>query len=269
MHAEHPLIPSLFVSHGAPLFATDAGETGPALTAWMQKLTAISPLRGVVVLSPHWMARDVSVMTNAKPETWHDFGGFPPALYQLKYPAPGSAALGDEVIGLLNAAGMPAKADAARPLDHGAWVPLMHLLPEATVPVVQVALPVRWGPKEVYQMGAALAPLRASGVLILGSGSMTHNLSEFFGGEREPAPYVIEFSRWVEKAVTEGRWDDLLNYRATAPHAARAHPTEDHFLPLFFALGAGGKDAKPDYISREVMYSMLAMDAFAMAASNG
>lgn len=267
MGTTSPLLPSLFVSHGAPLFAVDAGKTGPALTAWAQKLRANTPLRGVLVLSPHWMTRDLAVMTNPAPETWHDFGGFPAALYQLKYPATGSATLGEEVIALLKAAGMPATADAARPFDHGAWVPLMHLLPDAKVPVVQIALPVRWGPKEVYQLGAALASLRSSGILILGSGSMTHNLSEFFGGERAPAPYVVEFSRWVEAAITEGRWDDLLNYRTMAPHAARAHPTEDHFLPLFFALGASGTDAKPDYISREVMYSMLAMDAFAMESA--
>jgi 4,5-DOPA dioxygenase extradiol len=93
---------------------------------------------------------------------------------------------------------------------------------------------------------------------------MTHNLAEFFGGETAPAPYVLEFSRWVEAAITEGRWDDLINYRALAPHAARAHPTEDHFLPLFFALGAAGKGAQPSYISREVMYSMLSMDAFSL-----
>lgn len=267
MTTSSPLIPSLFVSHGAPLFAVEAGETGPALKAWAHKLTANAPLRGVVVLSPHWMARELAVMTTPSPETWHDFGGFPPALYQLQYPAPGDAALSHEVIGLLEAASLPARADAARPLDHGAWVPLMHLLPEANVPVVQVALPLRWGPKEVYQLGAALASLRASGVLILGSGSMTHNLAEFFGGERAPAPYVIEFSRWIEAAIIEGRLDDLFNYRVLAPHAARAHPTEDHFLPLFFALGAAGADAKPDYISREVMYSMLAMDAFAMKST--
>ena len=261
-------VPSLFVSHGAPLFAVDPGTTGPALTAWAQQLTTTTPLRGVVVLSPHWMARELAVMTNTRPETWHDFGGFPPALYQLQYPAPGSAALSQEVMDLLSAAGMPAREDAARPLDHGAWVPLMHLLPEANVPVVQVALPVRWGPKEVYQLGAALASLRHSGVLLLGSGSMTHNLAEFFGGERAPAPYVIEFSRWIEQAITEGRLDDLFQYRALAPHAARAHPTEDHFLPLFFALGAAGPAASPHYLSREVMYSMLAMDAFAMAVAH-
>ena len=259
------VVPALYVSHGAPLFAVDAGETGPALTRWGQGLRAQFPgLRGVVIMSPHWMARTAQVMTGAQPATWHDFGGFPPALYQLQYPAPGAPALAQEVLALLQAAGVAAQGDAGRPFDHGAWVPLMHLFPEADLPVVQVALPVRAGPAEVYAMGAALRDLRSQGVLVMGSGSMTHNLAEFFGGEREPAPYVLEFSRWIESALERGDLKALLNYRSQAPHAERAHPTDDHFLPLFFALGAAGDDLHANYLSREVMYSMLAMDAFAL-----
>lgn len=258
-------VPALFVSHGAPLFAVDAGETGPALTRWGQGLRAQFPaLRGVVIMSPHWMARTPQVMTGPQPATWHDFGGFPPALYQLQYPAPGAPALAQEVLALLQAAGVAAQGDAGRPFDHGAWVPLMHLFPEADLPVVQVALPVGAGPAEVYALGAALRGLRSQGVLVMGSGSMTHNLAEFFGGAREPAPYVIAFSRWIESALERGDMQALLNYRSLAPHAERAHPTEDHFLPLFFALGAAGDDLHANYLSREVMYSMLAMDAFAL-----
>ena len=265
-HAASPtVVPALYVSHGAPLFAVDAGETGPALTRWGQGLRAQFPaLRGVVIMSPHWMARTPQVMTSAQPATWHDFGGFPPALYQLQYPAPGAPALAQEVLALLQAAGVAAQGDAGRPFDHGAWVPLMHLFPEADLPVVQVALPVGAGPAEVYALGAALRGLRSQGVLVMGSGSMTHNLAEFFGGAREPAPYVIAFSRWIESALERGDMQALLNYRSLAPHAERAHPTEDHFLPLFFALGAAGDDLHANYLSREVMYSILAMDAFAL-----
>lgn len=257
-------LPALFVSHGAPLFALEPGQSGPALTRWGAQLVAGPPLRGIVVMSPHWMARGPAVMASAAPQTWHDFGGFPQPLYELQYPAPGSPALAQEVLDLLAAAGMPAQADANRPLDHGAWVPLRHLFPQADVPVVQVALPVRWGPAEVLAMGWALSGLRERGVLVIGSGSMTHNLAEFFGGAREPAPYVVAFSRWIEAALARGDVAALLDYRAQAPHAARAHPSEDHFLPLFFALGAAGEGARPDYLSREVMYGMLAMDAFAL-----
>lgn len=264
------VLPALFISHGAPLFAVEAGETGPALGRLGASLAqaAGAALRGVVILSPHWMARTPAVMTHPAPPTWHDFGGFPAELYQLRYPAPGSPELGQEVIGLLRAAGIEAQADAERPLDHGAWVPLMHLLPEANVSVVQVALPQRWGPAEVFALGQALSSLRGKGVLLIGSGSMTHNLGEFFGGAREPAPYVVAFSRWVESAVVRGDVQALLNYRQEAPHASRAHPSEDHFLPLFFALGAGGwgreRGVQAEYVSREVMYSMLAMDSFVL-----
>lgn len=262
-------LPTLFVSHGAPTFALDPGTSGPALTTWAAALRAqqgtAGALRGVVVLSPHWMTRSLAVMRNPQPQTWHDFGGFPKALYHLQYPAAGSVPLADEVLALLADAGLPASPDANRPLDHGTWVPLMHLFPQADIPVVQVSLPAQWGPREVLALGQALAPLRARGVLLLGSGSMTHNLAEFFGGQREAAPYVVAFSRWVEQALSRGDLPGLLDYRALAPHAARAHPTEDHFLPLFFALGAAGGDAaRPDYVTREVMFGMLAMDAMAL-----
>ena len=261
-------MPTLFVSHGAPLFALEPGETGPALAQWA-RAHADAP-RAVVIMSPHWMARTPMVMTNAAPTTWHDFGGFPRPLYSLQYPAAGNPVLAQRVLDLLEAAGIAAQADAQRPFDHGTWVPLMHLYPQANIPVVQVALPLGYGPREVYAMGQALQALRGEGVLVMGSGAMTHNLGEFgaYGGG-VPAPYAVEFSRWVESAVARGDRTALLNYRELAPHAHRAHPTEDHFLPLFFALGAadwGQEEAAPalDYLSREILYGMLAMDAFAL-----
>lgn len=264
------MTPVLFVSHGSPGFATEPGATGAALRAWAEAHANAAALSGIVVMSPHWMARAPAVMTNPSPATWHDFGGFPAELYQLQYPAPGAPELGRQVLALLQAAGIGAQADAQRPLDHGAWVPLMHLYPQAEVPVVQVALPVSYGPAEVFALGQALTGLRAQGVLVIGSGSLTHNLGEFFGGATEPAPYVQAFSRWVASAVTRGDRVALLNYRDLAPQAHRAHPSEDHFLPIFFALGAAGwgfeAPVQVDYISREVMHGMLAMDAFALTA---
>jgi 4,5-DOPA dioxygenase extradiol len=268
-------LPVLSLSHGSPMFALEVGQTGPILQNLGQQLqdgVQSPPLRGVVIMSPHWMTRGPAVMTNPMPPTWHDFGGFPPALYQLQYPAPGAPALAQDVLQALLAAGLPAQADPKRPFDHGAWVPLMHLFPRADVPVVQVALPAEAGPREVYALGHALRNLREQGVFIVGSGSMTHNLGEFFGGRPELAdpadPYVIAFSRWVEDAVQTNDRERLFNYRTLAPNAVRAHPTEEHFLPIFFALGAAGwgeaDAAAVDYLSREVMYSYLAMDAFVL-----
>ena len=265
-----PRLPALFVSHGSPMFALEPGETGPALGAFGAALR--TRVRGVVIMSPHWMSREPAVMTHPRPATWHDFGGFPQALYQLQYPAPGDPGLAQRVMDLLAQAQITAQADPQRPLDHGAWVPLMHLFPQADVPVVQVALPARWAARDVFAMGQALAPLRDEGVLVIGSGSMTHNLAEFFGGERDAAPYVVEFSRWIESAIATHSLQPLLAWDREAPHARRAHPTDEHFLPLFFALGAGGltddpQGARADYLSREVMHGMLAMDSFSIGAS--
>ena len=258
-------VPALFVSHGSPMFALDVGTTGPALTQWGTTLRAQYPgLRGVVIMSPHWMARSVQVMTGPQPATWHDFGGFPSALYALQYPAAGAPALAQEVQGLLQAAGVAAQGDAARPFDHGAWVPLMHLFPQTDLPVVQVALPLGAGPAEVFALGAALRSLRREGGRVSGSGSMTHKLSEIIGGAREPDPYVLAFSRWIEDTLARGDVAALLNYRSLAPEAIRAHPTEDHFLPIFFALGAAGDGLRARYLSREVMYGILSMDAFVL-----
>ncbi len=264
-------LPTLFVSHGSPMLAVESSATADALLQWATALQAqATGLRAIVVMSPHWMTRGVRVQTHPAPPTWHDFGGFPPALYQLQYPAPGDPGLADDVMQALAQAGVPSQADAQQPRDHGAWVPLMCMIPQADLPAIQVSLPVNVGPTEVYAMGRALQGLRDKGVLVIGSGSMTHNLAEFFGGAAGPAPYVTEFCRWVEAAVQRQDVTALLDYRVQAPHAQRAHPTDEHFLPLFFALGAAGWGAggsgTVDYLSREVQHGMLAMDALAIHA---
>ena len=153
-----PLQPVLFVSHGSPMFALEHGTTAPALQAWAAGL-ATQP-RGIVIMSPHWMARTPMVMTTVLPATWHDFGGFDPALQQIQYPAPGDPALAQQVLALLHAAGIPAQGDAQRPLDHGAWVPLMHLFPKANVPVVQLALPTDYTPQSLVAMADGRANSR-------------------------------------------------------------------------------------------------------------
>ena len=255
------------------MFALDSGQTGPALGRWGEALRAQGGLRGVLVMSPHWMAPGVEVMTNPTPATWHDFGGFPEPLYRLQYPAPGAPELARQVLDRLREAGIAAQADPDRPYDHGAWVPLRHLLPQADVPLLQIALPAHAGPQELYALGQALADLREQGILIVASGSMTHNLREFFVGRPEldetAAPYVQDFARWVEDALLTQDRERLFDYRRQAPQAARAHPSDEHYLPLYFALGAAGwgqpGGPAPDYLSREIMYRYLAMDTIAFA----
>lgn len=261
-------LPVLFVSHGSPLFALTPGQTGPALQAWMQAQVPAEGLRGIVVMSPHWMTRGLAVMTQAQPPTWHDFGGFPPALYELQYPAPGDPALAHRMLDLLGAAGLTAGADPERPFDHGAWVPLRYLAPTAQVPVVQLSLPAQVRTADIYAIGQALAPLREEGILLVASGSMTHNLHELRREDGPTEPYVTAFCGWVEDTLRQGDLAAMLDYRQQAPHAERAHPTDEHFRTIYFALGAAGwgqaPGLQPQYISHEVVYASLSMDAFSL-----
>lgn len=261
-------LPVIFVSHGSPLFALNPGTTGPALHAWACDRAPASQLKGILLMSPHWMTQGLSVMAGDAPATWHDFGGFPPEMYELQYPAPGCPALALQVQHLLEPLGVKVTADAKRPFDHGAWVPLMHMYPQAQVPVVQLSLPASASLEQLHALGQALAPLREQGILILASGSMTHNLYELRRVPGPPEPYVLEFCRWIENTLHAQDAQALFDYRNRAPHAERAHPTDEHFVTLFFALGAAGwgvhPGVEPDYISHEVVYRTASMDAFSM-----
>jgi 4,5-DOPA dioxygenase extradiol len=253
-------MPSLFVSHGSPTFATDPGRAGPLLQRLGREL---SRPRAVLVLSPHWITRDPRVTTSPAPETVHDFGGFPEELYRIQYPAPGSPDLAARAIELLRAAGWAAAADANRGLDHGAWVPVRHLFPAADIPVIQVSMPATLDPAAAVRLGRALAPLSDEGVLIIGSGSITHNLYEFrqdLGADA--AAYAVQFTEWARRAVEAHDGQALVDYLARAPHAQRAHPTPDHYLPLPFAWGAAQPDAPVQVLDGGMTHGVLAMDAY-------
>jgi 4,5-DOPA dioxygenase extradiol len=253
-------LPVIFVSHGAPTFALEPGRTGPLLAAVGKRLP---PVRAILVVSAHWETHgEVRVSSAPRPETIHDFGGFPRALYELSYAAAGHPALAQRTADLLQHAGIPARLDPTRGLDHGAWVPLMHMRPDADLPVFQVSLPAELTAAGCVVLGRALAPLREEGVLIVGSGSLTHNLYEFRRHDDGREPYVLEFSRWVQQAVETGDLASLVDYRKLAPHAARAHPSEDHFLPLLVAIGATTPAEPVAFIDGGVTYGVLAMDAY-------
>jgi 4,5-DOPA dioxygenase extradiol len=251
---------SLFVSHGAPTFALEPGQLGPKLGEFGARHGHI---RAVLVVSAHWQTRAVEVMTTAAPATMHDFGGFPDALYQLQYPAPGAPEMAAQAGQLLGGAGFEVGFASRRGLDHGAWVPLRFLRPKADVPVFQVSMPFDLDAGGAGRMGAALEPLRKRGVMILGSGSLTHNLGEFSPGVVEPAAYVSEFVDWVRSTVQRNDLDSLLQYRELAPHARRAHPTEEHFLPLLVAMGARQGSDRVEVLEGGVEHGMLSMDSFA------
>jgi 4,5-DOPA dioxygenase extradiol len=256
------MLPTLFISHGSPML----GLTDVPARNFLAGLGATMPRpRAVLVASAHWETDRPEVNAVAVNETIHDFHGFPPALYGIRYPAPGSAALAERVAALLAEAGLPAGIDHARGLDHGAWVPLSLIYPAHDIPVLQLSVQTHLGPEHHLRLGRALAPLAAEGVLVIGSGSFTHDLRRFRGqsADAPEAADVTAFAAWFDTALTEGRTADLLAYRRLAPYAAQEHPTEEHLLPLFVALGAGGEGAKVERLHASTNYGILRMDAYA------
>lgn len=234
------MLPSLFISHGSPMLAVEPGPSGVVLA----RLAAELPRpRAIVVVSAHWESAELRVASAAQPRTWHDFHGFPAALYKLDYPAPGEPGLAAEIVRLLAEADLTAQLDPTRPLDHGAWVPLSLLYSQADIPVVQVSLPSHLGSALQSRVGRALSVLREQGVLLIGSGSITHNLGEL---DWQAGPDVIEpwaqaFRDWMVSTLSNDDGIALHDYRRLAPYATRNHPSDEHLLPLFFARGAGGR----------------------------
>ena len=255
------MLPSLFLSHGSPMVAL---TPDPAHDFLAGLGTTLGRPRAILVASAHWETPHPMVNAVERNRTIHDFGGFPRALYELRYDAPGDPALAEQVSDQLGAAGVPARIDPVRGLDHGAWVPLRLMYPQADVPVLQVSVQPQLGPAHHFELGRALAPLRGQGVLVIGSGSFTHDLSRFRGqgADAPEAPDVAAFAAWMDTALLEGRRCDLLTYRHRAPHAAAQHPTEEHLLPLFVAMGAGGPDARAERLHASISYGVLRMDAY-------
>jgi len=259
-------LPSLFISHGAPTFALEPGRAGPLLADVGR---ALPRPRAVLVVSPHWMTSDVAVATAVRPRTIHDFGGFPEALYRLEYPAPGHAELAAAAGALLADAGYRVTLDPNRGLDHGAWVPLRHMYPDADVPAFQVSMPAALDAGQAYALGAALAPLAGQGVLIVGSGSLTHNLNEVFSGDGRDEAYATAFVDWVRDAVVARDRGRLLSTLQRAPAARRAHPTAEHFLPLLIAAGAAADDAPVQVLHGGMTYGVLSMESYVFGALAG
>jgi 4,5-DOPA dioxygenase extradiol len=252
----------LFVPHGAPTFALNPGAAGAAMAQVAQSFE--SP-RAIVVLSPHWETALPTVGTGTQLETIHDFSGFDSRLYDIRYPATGCPEAAKLVVAALQAQGFEVRQDPARGLDHGAWVPLRHMFPDADVPVVPLSIQTQGGPGHAYRIGQALAQLAKGNMLIVASGNVTHNLRDYgsarMSGGLTPA-YVHTFAEWVHARMASRDVDALLNYRQASADGARAHPSEDHFLPLFTALGAAGADAQPEAYFRGVSDYVIAMDGY-------
>jgi len=255
-------LPSLFVSHGAPNLVLHNTQAKRFLEGFADRLPRPD---AILVASAHFDTDQPTVTADTRPETVYDFRGFEPELYRMTYPAPGAPDLARQAAGLLDAAGFRSRSASGHGFDHGTWVPLTLMYPQADIPVVQLSIQSQLGPEHHAKVGEALAPLAGQGVLIIGSGALTHNLHEFFkGGYAADAPtpaWVSEFGEWMRAHIEAGAEDDLVHYRERSPSGARNHPTEDHILPLFVAMGAAGwGPGKRVHSSHE--YGVLMMDAY-------
>jgi 4,5-DOPA dioxygenase extradiol len=252
-------LPSVFISHGSPMHALQAGDAG---LAWAALGKRLGKPKAIVIASAHWETNVPMVTGSARPETIHDFSGFPEPLYRLRYTAPGAPAVAQKAAQLLKEHGFTAAIDGCRGLDHGAWAPLLYMYPDADVPVVQLSLQPALGTQHHLALGRALRKLEEHNVLVVGSGHMTHNLRDWSRGQGAPAPYAKEFQAWVFDKLNKKDVDTLVDYRSASPHGVRAHPTDEHFLPLFFALGAASEKAKPERVYDAIDAGVLAMDTY-------
>jgi 4,5-DOPA dioxygenase extradiol len=254
-------MPVLFVSHGAPTLPLEPGDTG---AAWKKLGEQLPKPSAILMISAHWESRIPTISRAVQPETIHDFSGFPAELYKLQYPAPGAPAMAQAAATALQQAGIPVQLDDTHGLDHGAWVPLSLMYPKADIPVAQLSLQPDRDPAWHIALGRALRPLGEQGVLIVGSGSITHNLRAMFKHPPgAPVPdWVTEFCDWMAERIEAGDLEALSAYRTRAPHAVQNHPTDEHLLPLFVALGAANNIANATHLNRVMTYGLLAMDAW-------
>jgi 4,5-DOPA dioxygenase extradiol len=257
-------MPAIFVSHGAPNLILHDAPVRDFLASYGKSLGAP---KAIVIVSAHFGTREAAVVVDEKPTMIYDFGGFEPELYSIQYPAPGAPALAQRVGELLSSNGIPVHGVENRGYDHGTWVPLKLMYPDADIPVLQLSVQPNADPEHHFKVGCALAPLREENILVIGSGSFTHNLGEVFTahGLADPdAPakdWMNEFRDWMDARITANDTDALVHYRTEAPFAVKNHPTDEHLLPLYVALGAGA-GGSPERIHYSHQYGALALDAY-------
>lgn len=252
--------PAIFVSHGAPSLA---GDDVPARDFLRQLGQQLTRPRAILVVSAHWDTKAPCISAMTRNDTIHDFYGFPRSLYDVQYPAPGDVLLARQLSGSLNRFG--ATTDTMRGLDHGAWVPLMLMYPDADIPVLQLSVQSTQGAAHHIALGQALTWLRKDNVLVMGSGGFVHNLSALASPGSPQAPWSNEFADWMHDHLVSADALALSDYRARAPQAQIAHPTEEHLMPLFVALGAGGQNAKAVRLHTSTTFGSLRMDAYSFA----
>jgi 4,5-DOPA dioxygenase extradiol len=261
------MLPSVFISHGSPMILLEDCPARDFLRTFHTTLPR-KP-RAIAMVTAHWMTRTPATGADPAPKMIYDFGRFDDRLFQQHYNAPGDPAIAAEIGQMFTSAGLQAAIDPHRGYDHGVWIPLMLMYPDADIPVIPVAVQPNDSPAHHYAMGQAMAKLRERDILVLGSGSFTHDLHRVFRQEvlHEPPHDVIAFSEWMDEKLTAGAVDELLDYRAQAPFAVENHPTDEHLLPIFTAMGAAGPGAKATRLHASTTYGVLRMDAYAFGAT--
>lgn len=246
-----PRLPSLFIGHGSPMIALEDNEV---TRCWSGIAREIERPRAILAVSAHWLTRGTAVTAMRQPRTIHDFGAFPQALFDVQYPARGSPELADEVRDLLGTIRVDVAMDAEWGLDHGTWSVLVHMFPDADIPVVQLGMDVAASPAQHFAIGRALRPLRDAGVLILGTGNIVHNLGLMNWEHPDVAPYpwAARFNDHVLRAIREDKPRRVIDFAKLGQDAALAVPTPDHFWPLLYVLGSRHEDEAarldPDFI---------------------
>ncbi|MEZ8545937.1 class III extradiol ring-cleavage dioxygenase [Vibrio cyclitrophicus] len=258
------LAPLMFVGHGSPMFALGASiEAQQQVTDNLTHQTAkFDDVEAILVISPHWVTRGNVVITNDQPETIHDFGGFPPELYELNYPAMGSHIVGNKVIDLLTNNGFETKADNYRGWDHGVWVPLCHLRPNADKPIVQLSLNVDLSPDELEKLGNTLKQLRKQNIAVICSGSLTHNLYDIRMSHERVADYANKFQNWARKIALEGNLAEAKQPHVKSVHYTKSHPTSEHYLPLVIAMGAKDDADNLTVLESPILHHSISMESY-------
>lgn len=252
--------PVMFIGHGSPMFAVEPGRPGELLG---DVSAHFSNVAAVLIISPHWITQGMEITAADSLQTIHDFGGFPRELYEVQYNAPGSESVAEAVRTALLAGGYSPKHNHKRGRDHGAWVPMIHLLPDGNVPVLQLSLDANLDTDELVRLGETLKALRAQGVAVIASGSLTHNLYEIQALEAKPAEYVERFTHWVRAQVQARDIQALSAPQLLSDDFTRAHPTAEHYLPLLIAMGASDESDDLSVLDGGIQYGVISMESYA------
>ena len=253
--------PSIFISHGAPDIAVKAEH--PSHQFLRELPNGRSRPEAIVVFSAHWCTEHIMISKAESYVALHDFGGFDPRLYSMEYAPKGNPDIAHTIFNLLRKSDGRTELVDHSTLDHGAWIPLRLMYPEANIPVIQISIQPDRLPEYHYNLGASIVELRKHNILIIGSGAMSHNLYEasFHNHNAAPPEWVQAFADWMKDRLESGVQKDVLQYRTVSPYAMKNHPTEDHIIPLFIAMGAGN-GSKGKRIHTATTYGTIMMDAY-------